>query len=97
MLTKKGAIIKIIKDAYGGKAHEMEGVFEELIRDVWSILSANAESEADEKMEGCQQGEGLWAYLRIRLWFTRITAQGRSVRRAGTDEVQERARNLSCH
>ena len=35
------------------------------------------------KIEGWQQGEGLWAYLRIHIWFTRATAQGRSVRRAG--------------
>ena len=83
MLTKKGAIIKIVKDAYGGNEQEMDGVFEELNRDLWSILSAKAEGEAEEKLEGGQQGEGLWAYLRIHLWFTRTTIQGRSVRHAG--------------
>ena len=34
-------------------------------------------------MDGCNQGEGLWAYLRIHLWFTRTTARGRSLRSAG--------------
>ena len=83
MLTKKGAIMKIVKGVYGDTGQELESVFEELNRDLWSILSAKAEDEAEKKMEGCQQGEGLWAYLRTHLWFTRNTAQGRSVRRAG--------------
>ena len=83
MLTKKGAIIAIMKSNYGGNEQDTEAVFEELNRDLWSILSAKAEGEAEEKMEGCRQGEGMWAYLRIHLWFTRTTAQGRSVRRAG--------------
>ena len=55
---------------------------EETIRDMSSILSANTEGEAAEKLDRCNQGEGLWAYLRIHLWFTRTTAQGRSLRRA---------------
>ena len=55
----------------------------ELNRDMWAILCAKAEAEAEEKMDGCNQGEGLWAYLRIHLWFTRTTAQGSSLRRAG--------------
>ena len=50
--------------------------------DMWALLSAKAEGEAEEKLESYNQGEGLWAYLRIHLWFTRTTDQGRSMRRA---------------
>ena len=78
-LTKKGAIIAIMKSKYGGNEQDIKPLFEELNRNLWSILSAKAEGEAEEKMEGCQQGEGMWAYLRIHLWFTRTTTQGRSM------------------
>ena len=55
MLTKKGAIIAIMKNKYRGNEKETEAVFEEeLNRDLWSILSAKAEGEAEEKVEGCQ-------------------------------------------
>ena len=50
--------------------------------DMWAILSAKAEGEAEEKLESCTQGEGLWAYIRVHSWFTRTTDQGRSMRRA---------------
>ena len=50
--------------------------------DMWSILSAKAEGEGEEKLESCNQGEGLWAYMRTHLWFTRTTDQGRSMIRA---------------
>ena len=53
-----------------------------LNRDMWAILCAKTDGEAEEKMDGCNQGDGLWAYLRIHEWFTRTTAQGRSLRRA---------------
>lgn len=55
----------------------------ELNRDMWAILCAKAEAEAEENMDACNQGEGLSAYLRIHLWFTRTTAQGRILRQAG--------------
>ena len=37
--------------------------------DLWSILSAKAEGEAEEKLESCTQGEGLWAYLKMHIWL----------------------------
>ena len=83
MPTKKGAIIAITKSKYGGNEQHIEAAFKELNRDLRFILSAEAEGEAEEKMEGCQQEEGMWTYLRIHLWFTRTTAQGRHVGRAG--------------
>ena len=82
MLTKKGAIIKVLTGTHGGNEQEMESRFEELNRDLWSVLSAKAEGKAEEKMERCQQGEGLWAYMRIQLRFSRSTAQVKSVKRA---------------
>ena len=36
---------------------------ETLNRDMWAILCAKAIGEAEEKMDGCNQDEGLWAYL----------------------------------
>ena len=53
MLTKKGAIIAIVKSKYGGNGQETESVFEESNRDLWSILSGKPEGEAGEKMKGC--------------------------------------------
>ena len=37
--------------------------------DMWALLSAKAEGEAEEKLESCNQGEGFWAYVRIHLWL----------------------------
>ena len=33
--------------------------------DMRAILGANAEGEAEEKLESCTQGEGLWAYMHV--------------------------------
>ena len=66
-LTKKGAIIAIVKSKFSGNEQGTKMALEELNRDLWSILSAEAEGEAGEKMERCQQGEGLWAFLRTYL------------------------------
>ena len=61
---------------------DMSDTLRTLNFDMWALHSAKAEGEAEEKLESCNQGEGLWAYLRIHLWFTRTTDQGRSMRRA---------------
>ena len=61
VLTKKCAVIALVNSKYGGNEQDTEAVFEELNRDLWSILSAKAEGEAEEKMEACQQGEGMCA------------------------------------
>ena len=49
--------------------------------DVWPLLSAKAEGEAEETVERCTQGEGLRAHLRIHMWFTRTIDQGRRMKR----------------
>jgi hypothetical protein len=61
---------------------EMSDVLRTLNVDMWALLSAKADGEAEEKLKSCNQGERLWAYLRIHMWFTRTTDQGRSMRRA---------------
>ena len=76
----KEAIISLVNQKRGDNT--MQELLSTLNTNLWAILTAKAEGEAEEKMDGCNQGEGLWAYLRIHLWFTRTTAQGRSVRRA---------------
>ena len=78
--NRKKAIIAII--AHKRSNTDMTETLRTLNIDMWSILSAKAEGEAEEQLEGCNQGEGLWAYVRIHLWFTRSTDQSRSMRRA---------------
>ena len=83
--AKRHAIIYVISEMESFKEVDKKIIQEELEvldRDMWSILMAKAQGEALEKLEGCNQGEGLWAYLRIHLWFTKTTAQGKSVRRS---------------
>ena len=80
--TKKESIVMILEEKYGHAYKDLEESLETANRDLWSILSAKSTGEAEEKMEGCAQGEGLWAYFRIHSWFTRTTAQGKSLRRA---------------
>ena len=74
-------IISVIENKRGGNK-DMSDLLRTLNVDMWAILSAKAEGEAEEKLESCSQGEGLWAYLRVHSWFTRTTDQGRSMRRA---------------
>ena len=76
----KDAIIATIAHKTGSlELSELLGI---LNVNMWALLSAKAEGEAGEKLESCNQGEGLWAYLRINLLFTRTTDQGRSMWRA---------------
>ena len=44
---------------------DMSDVIQKLNVDMWAILSSKAEEGAEEKLESCNQGEGLWGYLRI--------------------------------
>ena len=72
--TKKEAIIQVMEEKHGQHYKDLEEPLEIANRDMWSILSAKSSGEAEEKMEGCAQGEGLYAYFRIHSWFTRTTA-----------------------
>ena len=78
--NKKEVIIILLNNKRGDA--QLEEDLSTLNVDLWSVLCAKAEGEAEEQLESCTQGEGLWAYLRIHLWFTRTTDQGRSMRRA---------------
>ena len=70
----------VMEEKHGQQHKDFEESVEITSRDMWSILSAKSNGEAEEKMEGCAQAEGLYAYFRIRTRFTRTTAQGRSLR-----------------
>ena len=70
-----------------------KGIADTLNRDMWAILCAKAESETEEKADGCNQGEGLRAYMRILLWFRRTTEQGKSLRRAAIMNPREQSRD----
>ena len=67
------------KDRFPG----LENKLLDLNRDPWAVLTAKAKdkSEADEKMRGVVQGEGMWAYVRIHKWFSQTTEQGMLNRR----------------
>ena len=59
----KDAIIATIAHKDGNP--DISDVLKTLNVDMWALLSAKAEGEAEEKLESCNQGEGLWAHLRI--------------------------------
>ena len=81
MSTKQGgtsdkcedAIIAVMEHRTGNSS--TADILRTLNVDMWALPSAKAEGEAEEKLESCNQGEGLWAYLRIPVWFTRNTDQ----------------------
>ena len=79
--TKKQAIIQLTATRLGKGYHEQEQGLERLNRDLWSILNAKADEEALSKLKSVNQGEGLWAYIRIHHWFSRTTDQGKNARR----------------
>ena len=58
-----------------------EDSIKDLDRDLWSILTAKADGEALSKLKSVNQGEGVWAYIRIHHWFSRTTDQGKNARR----------------
>ena len=76
----KDSIIATVEQKHGN--NDISDVLSTLNVDTWALLSAKAAGEAEEKLESCNQGEGIWAYLRIHLWFTRTTDQAPSMRRA---------------
>ena len=68
--STKEAMISVLGERHGQSHRDLEESLKVANRDMWSILSAKSNGEAEEKMEGCAQGEGLWGYFRIHLWFT---------------------------
>ena len=78
--TRCDAITNLVSQKHNNQ--DVTNLMSTLNTDLWAILCAKAEGEAEEKLESCTQGEGLWAYVRIHSWFTRTTDQGRSKRLA---------------
>ena len=76
------AIAAVYQNKYEASNPGLHSALDECNRDLWSLLVAKAEGEAVSKMKACNQGDGLWAYKRLHKWFTRTTAQGKSVRRS---------------
>ena len=81
-MNKKEAIVMVMEEKHGQHHRDLGELLKITNRDLWSILSAKSNGEAEEKMEDCAQGEGLYAYFRIHSWFTRTTAQGKNLRLA---------------
>ena len=59
--TRKEAINALV--ARKRSNADMTDNLRSLATGTWSILSAKAGGEAGEKLESCNQGEGLWAYV----------------------------------
>ena len=78
-------ILTIFEDSCVGDPALLHTIDEDSIRDLdrdlWSILTAKADGEALSKLKSVNQGEGLWAYIRIHHWFSRTTDQGKNARR----------------
>ena len=55
----KDSIINAIEQKQGN--NNVSDVLGTLNVDMWALLSAKAEGEAEEKLESCNQGEGIWA------------------------------------
>ena len=68
-------IIEIYREQYEEKWPDLQEAFEQTNRDVWSILNAKAEGEALTKLKSVQQGEGLWAMIRMHNFFCKTTEQ----------------------
>ena len=68
--SMKDAIKGVAKIEYPGHDDEIDQKFDELDRDMWAVLCAKTEGEAEEKVDACNQGEGLWAYMRLHKWLS---------------------------
>ena len=53
-----------------------EDSIRDLDKDLWSTLTVKADGEALSKLKSVNQGEGLWAYIRIHHWFSQTTTRG---------------------
>ena len=78
--NRKDAIIALVAHKRNNK--DMTETLETRHTDMWAILSAKAEGEAEEKLESSTQGEGMRAYIRVHTSFKMTTDVGRSMRRA---------------
>ena len=63
--SRRDVIITLVANTHG-RNQDMSETLCSLNTDMWAILSAKAAGEAEEKLESCTQGEGLWAYARTR-------------------------------
>ncbi len=50
-------------------------------KELWAVLQAKADGEALEKVNSVEQGEGLWAFVRMHQWFYKTTDLGKTNQR----------------
>ena len=60
--------------------HDMDGLLEQLNRELWIVLVQKTEKEAYEKANSAEAGEGLFAFVRINDWFSKTTELGKTNR-----------------
>ena len=46
-------------------------------RDLWGILVDKCDGEAIRKVNAADQGEGMWAFVRLHQWFNTTTELGK--------------------
>ena len=49
-------------------------------RDLWAVMVDKCEGEAMHKVNSAEQGEGMWAYIRVHQWFNKTTELGKMSR-----------------
>ena len=76
-----GSICDLFCAKYQAGISEIEQHLEEMNRDLWAALSDKASREALDKMKSVPQGEDLWAYAEVHLWFCNTSEQGTINRR----------------
>ena len=62
------------------KGRTPEATLDSFNRDLWAVLVAKCENEAIHKVNSAEQGEGLWAYIRVHQWFNKTTELGKMSR-----------------
>ena len=46
-------------------------------RKLWAVLIDKCEGESVHKVNSAEQGEGMWAYIRVHQWFNTTTELGK--------------------
>ena len=67
---------KMEKEEFQGTYEQLVDIFEEMDRDLWTILLEKTDSEAYDKISSVIQGDGLWAFVKLHTWFLRTTEAG---------------------
>ena len=68
------------KEEDGSSTKTDEGALRSFNRDIWAVLVDKCKGEAIHKVNSAEQGEGMWAYIRVHQWFNKTTELGKMSR-----------------